>query len=214
MLVKGWVNSFIGKISWNKKGIFVKRLHSSNVVSSSVSLPLPIHLCSSFRVYSTSKKMEELPRIIFGGAKLFLRGAFGAEIHSHQGTPPSRNSDNNKPPSRRSSSSTITGESAGQGSNDGVNSSKRNTPHKKSCKYGEKEESPQQAAFQAQLSPLIDAFIPKSFLMRILYLICWPITLFCFFYIYLPMKLWEYIQSLHVYKVSLQISLRKNELIR
>ena len=137
--------------------------------------------------------MEELPRMIFGGAQLLLPKSFAKF---------SQNVDNDSSPSGRC----LSARSAEYTPNKEMNSLTRN------IKPGGK--SPHWMQYQVQISPIIEEFIPKSTLMKILYLIFWPVTLFYLLYIYLPMKIWGYVQSLHVYKVSLEISLRKNELIR
>ena len=145
--------------------------------------------------------------MILRGAQLllpkFLANYIGVNRKcSNQDTPPSRDAENKNVPFRRSPS----GGGAAVTPNDEMNSSTKDIKSE--------ENSPHWAQYQIQISPMIEQFIPKSTFMRILYLVFWPITLFCFLYIYLPLKTWRYIQSLHVYKVSLEISLRKNELIR
>ena len=158
--------------------------------------------------------MEELPRIVLGGARLILPKYLVAYIDatedsSSQDEPPDQNSIDKKPSVRKHFSG---GRGTESTSIRKVLSFTTNTLRGNNRTSGTK--SPQGLKCQIQFPSVIERFVPKSATVRILYLIFWPVTLFYFFCIYLPMELWKYIQSLHVYKVSVEISLRKNELIR
>ena len=59
-----------------------------------------------------------------------------------------------------------------------------------------------------------DKFIPKSLFWQILYIFFWPITLLYFLNVHVPLAMLKYLQSLSLYKVGLEISIKKSEHIR